>query len=215
MCCVFLMLQTHYRSPLDFSDERLDEAASALSASRTPKRNLDWQMKNAQDVPARLTSGYPEAGSPRVERRPGHGRRLQRSARTGRGVRPGRFREHRSGQDALPALRCSRRAQSARDHPPRSCACSAWRLLPGLGGRAGVMRIRPRSSTWRNRLPATRDRMLMRLSTLLDARACRACREELGCGRCRARWPYGAGLHHRGYPSGRSCQLRPLRGQVG
>ena len=51
----FLMLQTHYRSPLDFSDERLDEAASALSRIENAVRNLDWQMKNAQDVPARLT----------------------------------------------------------------------------------------------------------------------------------------------------------------
>ena len=50
----FLMLQTHYRSPLDFSDERLDEAASALSRIENAVRNLDWQMKNAQDVPSSL-----------------------------------------------------------------------------------------------------------------------------------------------------------------
>ena len=36
----FLMLQTHYRSPLDFSDERLDEAASALSRIENAVRNL-------------------------------------------------------------------------------------------------------------------------------------------------------------------------------
>ena len=51
------MLQTHYRSPLDFSKERLDEAESALSRIENCVRNMDWQMQNAQDMPsARLTS---------------------------------------------------------------------------------------------------------------------------------------------------------------
>lgn len=43
----FLMLQTHYRSPLDFSDERLNEAASALGRIENAVRNLDWQMEGA------------------------------------------------------------------------------------------------------------------------------------------------------------------------
>ena len=50
----FLMLQTHYRSPLDFSKERLDEAEAALGRIENAVRNLDWQMKNAQDVPSPL-----------------------------------------------------------------------------------------------------------------------------------------------------------------
>jgi cysteinyl-tRNA synthetase len=37
-----LMLQTHYRSPLDFSLERLDEAATAYDRLATPLRNLAW-----------------------------------------------------------------------------------------------------------------------------------------------------------------------------
>ena len=46
----FLMLQTHYRSPLDFSDERLSEAQSALGRIETAVRNLDWQMEGASDT---------------------------------------------------------------------------------------------------------------------------------------------------------------------
>lgn len=38
-----LMLQTHYRSPLDFSESRLDEAAVSLERITTAVRNLDWQ----------------------------------------------------------------------------------------------------------------------------------------------------------------------------
>ena len=44
----FLMLQTHYRSPLDFSDERVDEAGVALERIKNALRNLDWAIKHAQ-----------------------------------------------------------------------------------------------------------------------------------------------------------------------
>jgi cysteinyl-tRNA synthetase len=37
-----LMLQTHYRSPLEFSTERLDEAVSALDRVANVVRNLHW-----------------------------------------------------------------------------------------------------------------------------------------------------------------------------
>ena len=37
-----LMLQTHYRSPLDFSDDRLDEAAAAYARLDTAVRNAGW-----------------------------------------------------------------------------------------------------------------------------------------------------------------------------
>ena len=43
----FLMLQTHYRSPLDFSDERVDEAGVALERVRNAVKNLDWAADNA------------------------------------------------------------------------------------------------------------------------------------------------------------------------
>ena len=43
----FLMLQTHYRSPLDFSDERVDEAGVALERVRNAVKNLDWAIQNA------------------------------------------------------------------------------------------------------------------------------------------------------------------------
>jgi cysteinyl-tRNA synthetase len=41
-----LMLQTHYRSPLDFSTDRLDEAARAYERLVTPVRNLEWARSN-------------------------------------------------------------------------------------------------------------------------------------------------------------------------
>ena len=42
-----LMLQTHYRSPLDFSIERLAEADAALSRIENTVRNVDWLASNA------------------------------------------------------------------------------------------------------------------------------------------------------------------------
>ena len=44
-----LMLQTHYRSPLDFSIERLDEADAALTRIENALRNVDWLASNAVD----------------------------------------------------------------------------------------------------------------------------------------------------------------------
>lgn len=41
-----LMLQTHYRSPLDFSDERLDEAASSLERVENFIDRMDWLVKH-------------------------------------------------------------------------------------------------------------------------------------------------------------------------
>lgn len=50
----FLMLQTHYRSPLDFSDERLAEAGAALGRIKNAVKNLDWLLENAADIPSPL-----------------------------------------------------------------------------------------------------------------------------------------------------------------
>ncbi|MDR2716003.1 MAG: cysteine--tRNA ligase [Coriobacteriaceae bacterium] len=44
-----LMLQTHYRSPLDFSEERLHVAASALGRIKNAVANLEWLIKNAAE----------------------------------------------------------------------------------------------------------------------------------------------------------------------
>ncbi|MDZ4167056.1 MAG: cysteine--tRNA ligase, partial [Coriobacteriia bacterium] len=41
-----LMLQTHYRSPLDFSPDRLEEASRAYERLVTPLRNLEWAKRN-------------------------------------------------------------------------------------------------------------------------------------------------------------------------
>lgn len=43
-----LMLQTHYRSPLDFSEERLNEAETALARIENTVKNLDWLIENAE-----------------------------------------------------------------------------------------------------------------------------------------------------------------------
>lgn len=48
-----LMLQTHYRSPLDFSFERLEGAESSLARIATAVENLRWAATHAQpDAPA-------------------------------------------------------------------------------------------------------------------------------------------------------------------
>ena len=44
----FLMLQTHYRSPLDFSDERVDEAGVALERIVNAVKGLDWAIQHAE-----------------------------------------------------------------------------------------------------------------------------------------------------------------------
>jgi cysteinyl-tRNA synthetase len=44
-----LMLQTHYRSPLDFSTERLNEADAALTRIENALKNFDWLISNADD----------------------------------------------------------------------------------------------------------------------------------------------------------------------
>ena len=50
----FLMLQTHYRSPLDFSSDRLTEAGAALCRIGNAVKNLDWLLANVQDAPSTL-----------------------------------------------------------------------------------------------------------------------------------------------------------------
>lgn len=42
-----LMLQTHYRSPLDYSKERLDEAQASFDRISTTIRNIDWECGHA------------------------------------------------------------------------------------------------------------------------------------------------------------------------
>jgi cysteinyl-tRNA synthetase len=44
-----LMLQTHYRSPLEFSIDRLDEASRAYERLVTPLRNLEWAKRTRND----------------------------------------------------------------------------------------------------------------------------------------------------------------------
>ena len=45
-----LTLQTHYRSPLNFSEERLEEARKALANIENCVRNLEWLIENASEA---------------------------------------------------------------------------------------------------------------------------------------------------------------------
>lgn len=57
-----LMLQTHYRSPLDFSDERLKESEAALDRLRNFIKNARWACETAhEEVTAFDLDAYSEA----------------------------------------------------------------------------------------------------------------------------------------------------------
>ena len=55
-----LMLQTHYRSPLAFSDSRLAEATASYERVCTAKRNLEWAVANAAACAQTDTHGIEE-----------------------------------------------------------------------------------------------------------------------------------------------------------
>ncbi|MDY5371814.1 MAG: DALR domain-containing protein, partial [Eggerthellaceae bacterium] len=57
-----LMIQTHYRSPLDFSEERLKESEAALDRIAGLVKRLDWAIGNAQDVESPIDAAFIEAG---------------------------------------------------------------------------------------------------------------------------------------------------------
>ena len=57
-----LMIQTHYRSPLDFSEERLKESEAALDRIAGLVKRLDWAIGNAQDVESPIDAAAIEAG---------------------------------------------------------------------------------------------------------------------------------------------------------
>lgn len=52
-----LMTQTHYRSPLDFSVDRLNEADAALTRIENSVKNLDWLMSTAVDGASDVVDG--------------------------------------------------------------------------------------------------------------------------------------------------------------
>ena len=60
-----LMLQTHYRSPLDFSYERLDGAVGSLERVATCVENLRWAASHSQGEPDRTLA---EGLAPSVDR---------------------------------------------------------------------------------------------------------------------------------------------------
>ncbi len=60
-----LMLQTHYRSPLDFSFERLDGVLGSVERLRTCVRNLRWAAQHATQQAAE--SGAAQVGAVQVD----------------------------------------------------------------------------------------------------------------------------------------------------
>lgn len=56
-----LMLQTHYRSPLVFGDQRLSEADAALTRIQNAVKNLDWLLANAGEGEAVVDASALEA----------------------------------------------------------------------------------------------------------------------------------------------------------
>ena len=49
-----LCVQTHYRSPMEYSMERLDEAKGALERIESLVNRMDWACENAQDIESPL-----------------------------------------------------------------------------------------------------------------------------------------------------------------
>ena len=47
-----LCVQTHYRSPMEYSPERLEEAAAALERIEGLLERIDWACENARDMPS-------------------------------------------------------------------------------------------------------------------------------------------------------------------
>lgn len=56
-----LMIQTHYRSPLDFSEDRLKESEAALERITSLKKRIQWAVDNAQDVEGSMDVAIIEA----------------------------------------------------------------------------------------------------------------------------------------------------------
>lgn len=62
MALRLLMLQTHYRSPLDFSDARLAEAQKSYERMSSAVRNLRWAAEHAGEAKGDGTGGAEDAG---------------------------------------------------------------------------------------------------------------------------------------------------------
>jgi cysteinyl-tRNA synthetase len=61
-----LMLQAHYRSPLDFSQERLDEAATSLERIENALRNLMWVCDAGGEQPTTVDVDALEAAAQKM-----------------------------------------------------------------------------------------------------------------------------------------------------
>ena len=115
----FLMLQTHYRSPLDFSDERLAEAGAALCRIENAVKNLDWQLQNAQDIPSPLDT-----------------RELMKRTKAAKLAFILDVYKRQSSSCATPRATCSCSAASTRWARTRSPSSRTWTWATGSASRA-------------------------------------------------------------------------------
>lgn len=63
----FLMLQAHYRSPINYSEEVINQCAASLERLHTCRDNLDFAMKSATDAPCEGESEFLKKISSRRE----------------------------------------------------------------------------------------------------------------------------------------------------
>ena len=145
-------LTTHYRSPLEFSHEKLDEAKAAYERLAEALRDLDFRVANA-GRPASAASGRTCAarrGAPGGLRR-AHGRRSQHGRRPRRAVRPGR----RAATATWRAVDAARR----RSTPTRSKASTTSCGVARRAARSRVPAPAPAITERRHASPATTARL--------------------------------------------------------
>ena len=154
-------LTTHYRSPLEFSLEKLDEAAAAYGRLVEAVRTASFRADN----PGRgETSRSPPSCAPRSTaraaglrrahgRRPEHGRRARRAVRPGPRALPlrGRRRRRRSRRRHRPPSKTSRTCSSSASTTSASrCPTPACRSSPGSTPTPAARRSAARRPTARS-----------------------------------------------------------------
>ena len=186
-----LMLQTHYRSPLDFSDERLDEAASSLERVENFIDRMDWLVKHPVEGEGIGTQAF---SAPLQALREGFVAAMDDDFNTAGALGAlfscindaGRYRSR------LRCARCGRRALRRVRH----------RRAGPRDGRAGCLSCRDRGACARDRVVCGRRRAGRRRGPARDARP-GARFQDVGGRRRGARRHGRARVRHRRHAAGR------------
>ena len=206
-----LMLQTHYRSPLDFSDDAPRRDDARLRAAREPRAQ---PALGARRSPARGTGAPAEALQRPASRRRRRRARSSRPRWTTTSTPPARSPRSSSSRRPRTSSSPSTRSTCAPRTGSRCCDAedTVVELLGVLGieiaDDADVLRTRPRSSTSRASSPATGRRPGRGGRRAARRARGRAHREELGARRRRARRADATRLHDRGHAAGRPRRLQ-------